>query len=203
MKINVAADALIMPGVLEKLIACCSEAEIWWDSSPLIYAAWMEETLAAAPDEKRVAWRGQLERLFDPVSPCASLVRGATTNPILSGDVLLRHPDRWIPHIRRLHRDIGSDDAEMLFHHVYREIIRTGAALLEPIFQATYGRFGWISAQVDPRHAFDAPAMIEEGRALASIGPNVMVKIPGTQEGLPGRRSARSSGNSDEQHNEL
>jgi transaldolase len=182
-KLNLAAGALITPGALEKLIACSPEAEIWWDSSPLIYALWMEETLAESPNGKRRLWRSQLERLFNPVSPCASLVRGATTNPILSGDVLFRQPEIWIPRIRRWHKELGTDDAEMLFRKVYREIIRSGAALLEPVFKATRGRFGWVSAQVDPRRAFDAAAMIEEGKALASIAPNVMIKIPGTLEG--------------------
>ena len=39
--------------VLEKLAETNPEAEIWWDSSPLIYPSWKEETLAKAPEGKR------------------------------------------------------------------------------------------------------------------------------------------------------
>ena len=35
---------------LEQLAATNPDAEIWWDSSPLIFASWREETLAKAPE---------------------------------------------------------------------------------------------------------------------------------------------------------
>ena len=42
------ADSTLHP--LEQLAATNPDAEIWWDSSPLIFPSWREETLAKAPD---------------------------------------------------------------------------------------------------------------------------------------------------------
>ena len=51
--------------VLEKLAATNPDCEIWWDSSPLVYASWKRDTLDQAPAEKRADWSQQLTRLFD------------------------------------------------------------------------------------------------------------------------------------------
>ena len=51
--------------VLEKLAATNPDAEIWWDSSPLIYPSWKDETLAKAPEGERANWETQLTRLYD------------------------------------------------------------------------------------------------------------------------------------------
>ena len=55
--------------VLEKLAETNSDAEIWWDSSPLVYPSWKQETLAAAPDGMAGEWDEQLTRLYDPDEP--------------------------------------------------------------------------------------------------------------------------------------
>src|SRR3990167_5767600 len=51
--------------ILERLAATNPDAEIWWDSSPLIYPSWKAETLAKAPESKRAEWAEQLTRLYD------------------------------------------------------------------------------------------------------------------------------------------
>jgi transaldolase len=38
---------------------------------------------------------------------------------------------------------------------------------------------------VDPRYAFDTDAMLRQAYELAVVSPNVMIKIPGTREGMP------------------
>ena len=62
--------------------------------------------------------------------------------------------------------------------------MKLGAERLRPLFDATGQRFGHLSGQVDPRRAFDAETMLRQGLEIAAQGPNVMVKIPGTTEGL-------------------
>lgn len=49
------ADSTLHP--LEQLAATNPDAEIWWDSSPLIYPSWKEETLAKAPEGERAVWK--------------------------------------------------------------------------------------------------------------------------------------------------
>src|SRR5690606_8273344 len=72
--------------VLEKLAATNPDAEIWWDSSPLIYPSWKEETLAKAPDGEQADWQAQLTRFYDDgtiQSQGTMGFRGVTTNPPL------------------------------------------------------------------------------------------------------------------------
>ena len=73
--------------ILERLAATNPDAEIWWDSSPLIYPSWKAETLAKAPAGKEADWEAQLTRLYDNATIHESGTmgfRGVTTNPPLS-----------------------------------------------------------------------------------------------------------------------
>jgi transaldolase len=67
--------------VLEKLQESNSAAEIWWDSSPLVYGNWAKGVVEKAPPEKKEAWKRQLKRLFDPENSGETQFRGVTTNP--------------------------------------------------------------------------------------------------------------------------
>jgi len=50
---------------LERLAQTNPEAEIWWDSSPLIYSNWKQETLAKDPSPATSGWADQLTRFLD------------------------------------------------------------------------------------------------------------------------------------------
>jgi transaldolase len=65
----------------------------------------------------------------------------------------------------------------------YREHIASAAEAMRELHLSSAGRYGWVSAQVSPCHTFDTRAILEEGLRLASIAPNVMVKVPGCQQG--------------------
>ena len=52
-----------------------------------------------------------------------------------------------------------------------------------PFHEKSGGKFGYISGQVDPRFVNDKARMLRQGEELAAIGRNVMVKIPGSQQG--------------------
>ncbi|MFF5476365.1 transaldolase [Streptomyces sp. NPDC012935] len=65
--------------------------------------------------------------------------------------------------------------------------VRAAADILRPVFDATEGRDGRVSIEVDPRLAHDTAATIAEARQLAWLvdRPGVMIKIPATKAGLP------------------
>ncbi|MFF8403782.1 transaldolase [Streptomyces sp. NPDC015684] len=65
--------------------------------------------------------------------------------------------------------------------------VRAAADLLRPVYDATGGRDGRVSIEVDPRLAHDTAATVAEARQLAWLvdRPNVMIKIPATRAGLP------------------
>ena len=95
------ADATLHP--LEQLAATNADAEIWWDSSPLIYPSWREETLAKAPEGELANWTAQLDRFYDAETIATQGTmgfRGVTTNPPLSLQAIKLAPELWAAEIK-------------------------------------------------------------------------------------------------------
>jgi transaldolase len=65
--------------------------------------------------------------------------------------------------------------------------IAAAADLLRPVYDRTGGLDGYVSLEVSPYLAHDTAGTIAEGKRLhATLGrPNVMIKVPGTPEGVP------------------
>ncbi|MGC4982830.1 transaldolase [Streptomyces sp. DT193] len=65
--------------------------------------------------------------------------------------------------------------------------VRAAADILRPVSEATGGRDGRVSIEVDPRLAHNTAATVAEARQLSWLvdRPNVMIKIPATKAGLP------------------
>ncbi|MFJ1665602.1 transaldolase [Streptomyces bottropensis] len=65
--------------------------------------------------------------------------------------------------------------------------VRAAADVLRPVYEATAGRDGRVSIEVDPRLAHDTAATVAEARQLVRLvdRPNVMIKIAATRAGLP------------------
>lgn len=169
--------------VLERLQEANPEAEIWWDSSPLVYRSWTRRTVASAPPEKQELWREQLSALFDADNPAATFFRGVTTNPPLTLSAIADDPRRWTAFVRDLIDANPGRGPEEIFWLTYKEVVKRGAELFRPLWEHSNHRYGYLSAQVDPRDHRDEERMLEQAHELAAIGPNVMVKVPGTREG--------------------
>ncbi|MBE0478057.1 transaldolase [Candidatus Aerophobetes bacterium] len=170
--------------VFEKLQELNPEAEIWWDSSPLIYEAWAKELISSIKDEdKKEKIKKTLFRFYNSDNPEKSFFRGVTTNPPLSLDVLKYHTDYWRGFVQRVHRISPNKKAGEIFWQMYKEIIRKGAELFIPVFESSNYKHGYISAQLDPRDRENFDFMLEQAEELASLSPNIMIKVPGTKEG--------------------
>ncbi|HEX9807513.1 MAG TPA: transaldolase family protein [Alteraurantiacibacter sp.] len=172
--------------VLEQLAETNPEAEIWWDSSPLIFPSWKAETLAKAPADKREDWEAQLTRFYDQVAIDAEGTmgfRGVTTNPPLSLQAIKLDPEGWAKHIREIAASDPAMNYEQVYWTLYLELVRKGAEAIRPVFDKSGGKYGFLSGQVDPRFVTDGDRMLEQGLSIAAQGPNVMVKLPGSQEG--------------------
>jgi transaldolase len=74
--------------------------------------------------------------------------------------------------------------------------IAAAADLLRPVYDKTNGLDGYVSIEVSPRLAHETAGTIEEAKRLwKALGrPNVMIKIPGTSEGVPAIRAAIAAG---------
>lgn len=175
-----------MPGksIVERMMELNPETEIWWDSSPLVYANWKKKMLEQVAPEKRNELEEQLTRLFDEENPVNSLVRGVTTNPLLSLQAIETRPDIWIPWVDQLIKDSPYDHEEVLFWKTYLEVVRRGSEMMKPIWESSSHRYGYLSGQVDPRYVLNEELMFRQALEIASQNPNVMVKCPGTAEGI-------------------
>jgi transaldolase len=171
--------------LLERFAAANPGTEIWWDSSPLVFETWRAKMLDAATPDDRWELAEELLRLWDPENPAATLFRGVTTNPPLSLAAIRDDPSRWAAWIDAYRIANPQATVEETFWALYKEIVRLGAELFRPVYESTGYRHGHISAQVDPRDAFDTDAMLRQASELAVLSPNVMIKVPGTAEGLP------------------
>ena len=171
--------------VLEKLVATNPAAEVWWDSSPLVFETWKQSMLARAPESKRADWQAQLARLFDPALALAGEMGfgGATTNPPLSLQAIQNDPAFWTEEIHRIAARNPQADVERVYWLTYLETARCGAEMILPVYHASKGRRGHVSGQVDPRFVSDYDRMLAQGLELAALSPNLMVKIPGSAEG--------------------
>jgi transaldolase len=87
-----------------------------------------------------------------------------------------------------------NDDVEHVFWQLYKEIVRRGAEMLLPLFEASGYRYGFLSGQLDPRNLFDKVKMLEQAQELTELGPNIMVKVPGSYEGMEVLRTLTARG---------
>ena len=170
--------------VVERLVELNPETEIWWDSSPLVYRNWKKKMLDSAEPGDRAELEEQLTRFFNESDPASGLVRGVTTNPPLSLQAIEGRPDIFIPWVDKLIRDNPYAGAEVLFWKTYLEVVRRGTDMMKPIWEASNHKLGYLSGQVDPRNSLNEELMFKQALELAAQNPNVMIKCPGTAEGI-------------------
>ena len=70
---------------------------------------------------------------------------------------------------------------------IWLDNITRAADLFRPIYDRTNGVDGWVSLEVSPLLAYDSAGTIAAAKDLFARAdrPNLMIKIPGTREGLP------------------
>ena len=162
------ADSTLHP--LEQLAATNPEAEIWWDSSPLIYPSWKDETLAKAPEGERAAWEAQLTRFYDDATiqrEGTMGFRGVTTNPPLSLQAIKLAPAMWAAEIKAIAAKNPGLGYEGVYWAMYLDLVKKGAEAIRPVFDKSGGKYGFLSGQVDPRAI--APGNSVPSTAIANV----------------------------------
>ena len=120
-------------------------------------------------------------------------IRGVTSNPTIFEKAVSSGGD-YDAQIRALAR--GGTKLREAYKAIVTEDIRAAADVLRPVYDASRGDDGYVSLEVDPDLARDTKATIARARELFdAVGrPNVMIKIPGTKEGLPAVEETIASG---------
>jgi transaldolase len=122
------------------------------------------------------------------------LLDGATTNQPLTWQVLEKYPEVWAEWLAARLAAVSDLDAHEAMWRTHIEIAARGADMLRPIFEATNRRRGQICCQVDPRDLTDLAAMLAQARRIHAARPNIMVKLPGTAEGIEAVRILTAEG---------
>ena len=114
-----------------------------------------------------------------------SAVTGATSNPTIFAKAITGS-DRYDEQLRAAVAS-GVRDPQKLFFELALEDIRRAADLLRPTYEASDGRDGFVSFECTPDLADDTAATIEQAVELWDrlARPNVMIKVPATEAGIP------------------
>jgi transaldolase/glucose-6-phosphate isomerase len=87
-------------------------------------------------------------------------------------------------------------DAKARYELLAIRDIQDAADILAPVYESTNKRDGYVSLEVSPYLAHDTAGTLEEARRLwkSVARENVMIKVPGTPEGIPAFRQLISEG---------
>lgn len=109
-------------------------------------------------------------------------IDGLTSNPSIF-EKALEEDDAYGEQLAELR---GSDPREALWAIMKRDV-RDACDLFLPLYEESDGERGFVSIEVDPSKAFDTEETVSEGLLLAREldRPNLLVKVPGTEPGLP------------------
>jgi transaldolase len=131
---------------------------------------------------------GTLKRYIDELS-----VTGLTSNPTIF-DQAIKSSAAYDAAIRKKLEEGKSGEA--LFFELALEDLTRAADLFRPIWDKTNGVDGWVSLEVSPLLAYDTASTLAAAKSLhARVGrPNLLIKIPGTTEGLPAIEEAIFAG---------
>ncbi|MGW5917488.1 transaldolase [Nocardia fluminea] len=149
----------------------------------------MSDSLTALAEAGVSIWLDDLsrERLVD--GSLALLVRerhvsGVTTNPAIFAKAITGS-DTYTDQIQNL--ALRGVDVETALRELTTYDVRWACDVLRPVYDATGGVDGRVSIEVDPRLAHDTDRTVAEAHALCWLvdRPNVFVKIPAAEQGLP------------------
>lgn len=177
---------------LKRLMDTNRNLEVWWDSSPLIFEEWIGGSGRSYQDVGLFSLENSGSGAIRFGSE--SLLRGSTTNQPLTWQVIQKHPNLWGEWLEaQLEREPDLSVNEVMWR-LFIEVAVRGADMLAPIFKASSFRQGQICCQVDPRDMTNLDAMLTQARRIHAARPNLMVKMPGTKEGIEGVRILTAEG---------
>jgi transaldolase len=129
---------------------------------------------------------GELKRLIEEDG-----LRGMTSNPAIFEKAASSKD--YADFLKSLPPDL---DAKARYEALAIRDIQDAADILRPVYDSTKRHDGYVSLEVSPYLARDTEGTIQEARRLWKTvnRPNVMIKVPGTKEGIPAIRQLVSEG---------
>jgi len=119
---------------------------------------------------------------------------GATSNPSIVLDVLKSDRAYWTPRAHELAAANPAWSEVELAWALIEQMAARGAGVLKPVFDATGGRKGRQSIQVNPVNFRDSAVMVEQAVRFDRLAPNMHVKFPATAAGMVAVEEATARG---------
>lgn len=158
----------------------------------------MKNPLARIPDFGQSIWLDYIRRSFTQGGELKKLIdedglRGVTSNPAIFEEAIA-HSNDYDDTIAELNQQNLSP--EEAFLKIAIEDVQTAADLFKGVYEETNGLDGYVSLEVSPGLALDTEGSIKEARSSWQTldRKNVMIKIPGTEPGLPAIQQLISEG---------
>src|SRR3954466_1548593 len=131
---------------------------------------------------------GELQRMVEEDS-----LRGVTSNPAIFEKAILGSSD-YDQELASLAREGSS--AREVYRRMAVKDVQLACDVLRPVFDETGGKDGYVSLEVAPRLAHDTEGTLEQARQYWVLvdRPNVMIKIPATDAGIPAIEQALYEG---------
>jgi len=120
-------------------------------------------------------------------------VTGLTSNPTIFDHAIKSSTAYDATISRNLSK---GESNEALFFELALEDLTRAADLFRPVYEKSNGIDGWVSLEVSPMLAHDTASTLAAAKDLfaRAARPNLLIKIPGTKEGLPAIEEAIFSG---------
>jgi len=131
---------------------------------------------------------GELKKMIDEDG-----LKGVTSNPAIFEEAIAKSNDYKETLTAMAKTDISAND---MFWSIAIEDVQNAAGLFTAVYEKTNRLDGYVSLEVSPNLALDTERTIAEAHALwkAVNRKNVMIKVPGTKEGLPAIEELISEG---------
>jgi transaldolase len=138
--------------------------------------------------ERRLLNNGDLEKMIHRGD-----IYGITSNPTIFNNAIANSKD----YDKQIQELVKSDHTtEEIYDHLTVSDIQAACDLFRPLYDSTRGGDGYVSIEVHPDLAADTEASSKEASRLWGLvdRPNLMVKIPGTKEGIGAIRHSVAAG---------
>ena len=138
--------------------------------------------------ERRLLENGELKAMIERGD-----IYGVTSNPSIFHNAIVNSSD-YDQELERLAKE--GADANGIFDKLAVQDIQAATDLFLPLYESTEGGDGYVSIEVHPDMAHDVDGTCAEAERLWGLvdRPNLMVKIPATQEGLPAIQRSIANG---------
>lgn len=166
-----------------KILKQISEGtELWWDSNPLVYEDWRNNSANSIPED---IIEFQLTKMWNKKINFESWIfSGVTIDPLLTRTVNDKPNNQWEKIIQSIMRTNPSMGYRQISWEVYKEICKRGAELYMPLYEKSSYKYGFVSVQTDPRSLTNTLDLVKQGLELYALQPNIIVQVPATKAGL-------------------